>query len=80
MSSRELRLRKIGETKNYLLDKTNHNDLMREKYKNICNYLNYFEHLLILVSAVLGCVSICTCTSLVCISVGIPSLCIKNKN
>ena len=31
---------------------------MSEKYKKICNYLNYVEHLLILVSTVTGCVSI----------------------
>ena len=34
-------------------------------------YLNYFEHLLILVSTVTGCVSISTFASLVRVSVGI---------
>ena len=29
----EFRLRKIGETRNYVLDKIKHNDLMGEKYK-----------------------------------------------
>ena len=29
-----------------------------KKYKKICKYLNYVEHLLILVSTVIGCVSI----------------------
>ena len=33
MSSLEFRLRKIDETRNYLLDGIKHNDLMSEKYK-----------------------------------------------
>ena len=32
---------KIVETRNYLLDETKNNDLMSEKYKNACKYLNY---------------------------------------
>ena len=55
-ASLEFELRKIDETRNYLLDQINHNDLMCEKYKKICKYLNYVEHLLILVSTVTGCV------------------------
>ena len=57
----EFRLRKINETRNYLLDEITHNDLMnllREKYKKTCKYLNYLENLLILVSTITGCVSI----------------------
>ena len=46
------RLRKIDETRN------DYNDLMSEKYKKTCRYLDYVEHLLILVSTVTGCVSI----------------------
>ena len=46
---------------------------MSEKYKKICNYLNYVEHLLILVSTVTGCVSISAFASLVAIPVGITS-------
>ena len=44
---------------------------MSEKYKKTCKYLNYVEHLLILVSAVNGCVSISAFASLVAISVGV---------
>ena len=40
----EFRLRKIYETRNNLLDETKH-DLMSEKYKKTCKYLNYVEHL-----------------------------------
>ena len=50
------RLRKINETRNDLLEEIKHNDLICEKYKRTCKYLNYVEHLLILVSIVTGCV------------------------
>ena len=57
-ASFEFRLKKIDETRNYLLDGIKHNHLINEKYKKTCKYLNYDEHLLILVSTVTGCVSI----------------------
>ena len=44
----EFRLRKIDETRNYLLDEIKHNDLMTEKYKKTCKYLSSVEHLLML--------------------------------
>ena len=49
-ASVELRLRKIDETRNYVLDEIKHkqNSQMSKKYKNTCKYLNYVEHLLIL--------------------------------
>ena len=46
-ASLEFKLRKIDETRNYFLDEIKHNDLMSEKYKKTCKYLNYVEHLLI---------------------------------
>ena len=49
MSSLEIRLRKINETRTYLLDEIKHNGLISEKYKRTRKYLNYVEHLLILV-------------------------------
>ena len=57
-ASLEFRLRNTDETRNYLLGEINHNDLMSEKYKKTCKYLNYVEHLLILSSTISGCVSI----------------------
>ena len=57
-ASLEIRLRKIDKTRNNLLDDIKHNDLMSEKYKKTCKYLNYVEHFLILASTVTGCVSI----------------------
>ena len=35
MSSLKFRFKKLDETRNYLLDEINHNDLMSEKYKKI---------------------------------------------
>ena len=69
----EFRLRKIDETRNYLLDEIKHNDLMSGKYKKTCRYLNYVENLLILVSTVTGCVSISAFASLACVSIDITS-------
>ena len=46
---------------------------MIDKYKKTCKYLNYVEHLLILVSTGTGCVSISAFASLVCVPVGITS-------
>ena len=46
---------------------------MTEKYQKKCKYLNYVEHLLILVSTVTGCVSSSAFDSLVCVPVGITS-------
>ena len=41
MSCLEFKLTKIDETRNDLLDEVKHNDLMSEKYKKACKYLNY---------------------------------------
>ena len=57
-ASLKFRLRKIDETRNYLLNEIKHNDLRSEKYKKTCKYLNYVENVLILSSTVAGCVSI----------------------
>ena len=72
-ASLEFRLRKINETRNQLLDEIKHNGLMVDKYKKTCRYLNYVEHLLILISTITGCVSIYAFGSLVDILVGITS-------
>ena len=72
-ASLEFRLRKSDETRNHLLDEIKHNSLMSEKYKKRCKYLNYVENLLILSSAVAGCVSVSAFASLVCVPVRITS-------
>ena len=58
MSSLAFGLKKIDETRNYLIEEIKHNDLMSENYKKTCKYLNYVRHLLILASTITGCVSI----------------------
>ena len=71
--SLKFRLRKIDKTRNHLLEEIKHSILMSEKYKKTLKYLNYVEHLLILVSAVTGCASISVFASLVAIPVDIES-------
>ena len=46
-ASLEFRIRKIDETRNYLLDEIKHNYLMSEKYRKAWTYFNYVEYLLI---------------------------------
>ena len=46
MSSLEFISKKINETRKYILEKINHNDLLSEKNEKTCKYLNYVEHLL----------------------------------
>ena len=72
-ASLTFRLRKNDETRNYLLDEIKHNYLMSEKYKKTSKYLNYVEKLLILASAVTGCVSIFAFSSLIYVPVGITN-------
>ena len=67
MSSLKFRLKKIDETRNSHLDEIKHNDLKSGKHTKTCKYLNYVEHLLILVSTVTGCVSISGFALLVCV-------------
>ena len=73
------KLRKIDETRKYLLDEIKHNDLISEKYKKTCKYLNHVESLFILSSIITGCVSISAFASLVCIPVGSTSSAIGIK-
>ena len=47
--------------------------MISKKHKKVCTALNYIEHLLILASAITGCVSISGFPSLVGMSVGITS-------
>ena len=56
-----------------MVQEASHNDLMSEKCKKTCKYLNYVEHSLVVVSTVTGYVSISAFVSLVCVPVGIVS-------
>ena len=72
-TSQEFRLKDIDETRNYLIEKINQNELMSKKHKNVYRVLNYIEDLLVLISTVTGSVSISVFASLVGISIGITS-------
>ena len=72
--SQEFRLRNIDETRNYLIEEINRNELMSKKHKKVCATINYIEHFLILGSAITGPISISVFASLVGIPIGITSL------
>ena len=71
--SQEFKLKNIDETRNYLIEEINRNELMSKKHKKVCTTLNYIEHFLILGSTITGCVSISAFASLVGIPIGIAS-------
>ena len=73
--SQEFRLKNIGETRNYLIEEINWNELMSKKHKKIFATLNYIEHFHILASTITGCVSISAFASSIGIPIGITSLC-----
>ena len=56
MSCLKLRFKKIDETRNYPLEEINHTYSMSKRHQKTCKFLNYVELLLILASAVTGCV------------------------
>ena len=71
--SQGFRLKTLDETRNYLIEKINPNELMSKKYKKVYGVLNYIEDLLILICTVTGCVSISAFASLVAIPIEIMS-------
>ena len=77
--SQEFRLENITETRNYLIEEINRNQLVSKKHKMVCTTLNYIEHFLILGSTVTGSVSISVFASLVGIPIGITSSAIGLK-
>ena len=71
--NQELRLKKIDEIRNYLVEEINQNEFMSKKLKKRCRVLNYIDHLLIAISTIAGCVSISPFAFLVGIPIGITS-------
>ena len=59
--------------RNYTITEINQNELSSKKHKKVSRVLNYIEHLLILISTVIGCVSISAFASLVGIPIGTTS-------
>ena len=77
--SQEFRLKNLNETRNYLIEEINQNQLISKKHKKVCATLNYIKHFLILGSTVTGSVSISVFASLVGIPIGITSSAIGLK-
>ena len=77
--SQEFRLKNIDETRNYLIEEINRNELMSKKHKKVCTTLNYIEHFLILASRITRCISISAIASLLDIPKGIMSSAIGFK-
>ena len=77
--SLEFRLKNIDETKNYLIEEINRNELMSKKRKKVYTTLSYIEHFIILASTITGYVSISAFASLVGILIGITSSAIGLK-
>ena len=48
--SQEFRLKNIDETRNYLIEGINRNELMGKNHEKVCTSLNHIEHFLILAS------------------------------
>ena len=71
--SQEFRLKNIDETRNYLFEEINQNELMSKKHKKVYRFLNYVEYFPILISTVTGCVSTSSFASLVGTPIGITS-------
>ena len=71
--SQDFRLKNIYETRNYLIEEINQNELMSKKHKNVYRVLNYIEQLLVLVSTVTRSIFISFFASLVGIPIRITS-------
>ena len=77
--SQEFRLKNINETRNYLTEEIDRNEMIIKNHKKICTTLNYIERFLILASTNTGCVSISAFASLIGISIRITSSAIGLK-
>ena len=71
--SQEFWLKNIDETRNYLTEGINRNEMINKKHNKVCTTLIYIERFLIFGSTSTGCVSISASASLVGITIGITS-------
>ena len=69
----EFRLKNLDKTENYFLEEIWQKELMSRKYKKFCATINYIEHLLILDSAITGCISTSAFAYLLGIPVGVTN-------
>ena len=63
----------VSETRNYLIEEINRNELISKKPNEVCTALNYIEHFLTLAFTITGCVPIFAFASLVCIATEITN-------
>ena len=77
--SQDFRLKNIDEAKNHFVKEIEQTKLVNKKCEIICTILTYTEHFLILVSTVIGCISISAFASLLGIPIGITSSAIGLK-
>ena len=66
-------LKNIDETRNYLLEQIEQNELMSSKYKMVCTTINSIEKFLLLASRIIACISISVFTSLLVVFIGFTS-------
>ena len=52
--SQEFKLKNIDEKRNYFPEEIEQNELISRKHKKFCTILNYFEHFLVLATAITG--------------------------
>ena len=69
------RLKNIDKTRNYFTEQINQNRIISKEHRTVFKNLNDIEHLLILASSVIVCVSVSGFASLVDISKGILKVC-----
>ena len=50
--NQEFRLKNIHETRNYLIEDINRNELISKKHRKDCTTLDYIKHSLILISTI----------------------------
>ena len=56
--SQEFKLKNVEKMRNYAIKEIDQNELMSNKNKKVCRFLNYIEHFLNLALAVIKCISV----------------------
>ena len=72
-------MKNLNQTKNYLTEEINQNELMSEKHNKVYGVLSYIECLLILIFTVTRCICISSFASLVGFPIGIKNSAIALK-
>ena len=78
--SEEFRLKNVDETRKYLLEEIEQNELMSRKHKKVCAALIIFNNFLFQFSAITGSISVSSSASLLVIPIRIKSSAIELKD